>query len=237
MKKLIPLEERKQLRVPTGIKGMDELIEGGFYRGDIILLCGEAGSGKTTFCAQFVYNGANLYGEKAIYVSLEEGADRLTRNMQKYGFDFERLKREHIIELLDVEVSVGEGLKSQIDYILYRADMIHANRLVIDSLSSLLLAQDKRIEARALLHSLYDLFKRKDLTTLMTISIPRGSKSIGLGFEEAMVDGVILLESMVEQKVLENRLLILKMRGTNHSKEYQRVIFSDKGLTLTPCVK
>jgi len=50
---------------------MNELTEGGFHRGDIIPLCGEAGQGKTTFCAQFVHNGANLYGERAIYVSLE----------------------------------------------------------------------------------------------------------------------------------------------------------------------
>ncbi|MGQ9469379.1 MAG: RAD55 family ATPase [Nitrososphaerales archaeon] len=148
----------------------------------------------------------------------------LCATCRKYGFDFEKLKREHMIELLDVEVSVGEGLKSQIDYILYRADMIHVNRLVIDSLSSLL-AQDKRVEVRALLHSLYDLFKRKGLTTLMTMSIPRGSESIGLGFEEATVDGVILLK---------NRLIVLKMRGTNHSKEYQKAIFIEKGLMLTP---
>jgi len=231
---LVQVEEKKSLRVPTGMKGMDELIEGGFYKGDAILICGEAGSGKTTFCAQFVYNGANLYGDKAIYVCLEEGVDRLIRNMKKYGFDFEKLRREHMIELLDAEVSVGEGLKNQVDYILYRVDTIHANRLVIDSLSSLLFAQAKKVEARALLHSLYDLFKRKDLTTLMTISMPRGSKSIGLGFEEAMVDGVILFENMVEKNVLGNRLIILKMRGTNHSKEYQRMIFSEKGLMLTP---
>jgi len=141
------------------------------------------------------------------------------------------------MELLDVEVSVGEWLKSQIDYILYRANMIRANRLVIDSLSSLLLAQSKRIEARTLLHSLYNLFKRKDLTTLMIISIPRCSKSKGLGFEEAIVDGVIFIGSMVERYVLENRLLVLKMRGTNHSKEYQRMVFSDKGLVLTPYIR
>jgi KaiC/GvpD/RAD55 family RecA-like ATPase len=49
-----------------------------------------------------------------------------------------------------------------------------------------------------------------------------------------MVDGVILLENMVERNVLENHLLILKMRGTNHSKEYQKMIFTDKGLMLTP---
>lgn len=95
----------------TGIEGLDELIEGGFYKGDVILLCGEAGSGKTTFCTQFVYNGATLYDENAVYGSFEEGVDRLVRNMRHYGFDLAKLKKEGKVELLDLEVSAGEGLK------------------------------------------------------------------------------------------------------------------------------
>lgn len=71
----------------------------------------------------------------------------------------------------------------------------------------------------------------------MTISIPRGSRSIGLGFEEAIVDGVVLFENEVERNILGTKMLILKMRGTNHSREYQRVVFTEKGVSVVPLVR
>jgi circadian clock protein KaiC len=45
-------------RVPTGIDGLDPLIEGGFPRGSLVLLAGNPGTGKTIFSMQFLYNGA-----------------------------------------------------------------------------------------------------------------------------------------------------------------------------------
>ncbi|MDH5376682.1 MAG: hypothetical protein OEW95_12875, partial [Candidatus Bathyarchaeota archaeon] len=56
-------------RVPTGIDGLDTLIEGGFPRGDVILVAGGSGSGKTIFSTQFIYNGATRYGEKGVYAT------------------------------------------------------------------------------------------------------------------------------------------------------------------------
>lgn len=119
---------------------------------------------------------------------------------------------------------------------MYRAESIGASRMVIDSLSSLLLAQKEKLESHALLHFLYSLFKMKDLTTIMTICMQRGSTSIGQGIEDAMADGVILFENVMEGNALGTRTLILKMRGTKANRKYHRVIFGEKGLALVPYV-
>ncbi|MEM4725750.1 MAG: ATPase domain-containing protein, partial [Nitrososphaerales archaeon] len=63
-------------RVSTSVKELDPFVEGGFPRGSLILICGEPGTGKSIFSAQFIYDGAVNYDEKGIYVSFSE--DRQT---------------------------------------------------------------------------------------------------------------------------------------------------------------
>ncbi|HIP74098.1 MAG TPA: ATPase, partial [Euryarchaeota archaeon] len=53
-------------RVPTGIPGLDNLIQGGFPSGSTILLSGGAGTGKTIFALQYIYSGAALYNEPGV---------------------------------------------------------------------------------------------------------------------------------------------------------------------------
>src|SRR6266705_5761199 len=72
-------------RVSTGVKGLDELLGGGFPEGRSILIVGSPGSGKTTFAMQYLYNGA-LLGETGLYVTLDEHPDHVKRNLQSYDW-------------------------------------------------------------------------------------------------------------------------------------------------------
>jgi predicted ATP-dependent serine protease len=72
------------VRVPTGIDGLDPLIEGGFPRNSLILLAGNPGVGKTVFGAQFLFRGAKDYGENGLYVSFAESEDVLIRNIGRH---------------------------------------------------------------------------------------------------------------------------------------------------------
>jgi len=46
-------------RIPTGIPGLDEMIEGGLLVPSITLVAGNVGTGKTTFFNQFLCKGAS----------------------------------------------------------------------------------------------------------------------------------------------------------------------------------
>ena len=99
-------------RVPTGINGLDTLIEGGFPRGDVILVAGGSGSGKTIFSTQFIYNGASQYGEKGVYATFEEDSRTLKRNMLRFGFDLGELEQKSAIRVVDLETLKGGGLSA-----------------------------------------------------------------------------------------------------------------------------
>jgi len=221
-------------RAPTGIDGLDALIEGGFLRGDAILLAGGTGSGKTIFSTQFIYNGATHYGEKGVYATFEEDAKTLKRNMLRFGFDLERLERERAIKVVDLETLKGGGLSANIEFILGALNEIDGKRLVIDSLTAFLSACTDNLEYRVLMHLIYRMLKTRGYTTIMTCSVSKGANTLGLGIEEFIADSVISLEKVIDGLELKTRFLIHKMRGTDHSRKYHSVIVTDKGLQIVP---
>jgi len=223
-------------RVPSGIDGLDALIEGGFLRGDVILVAGGSGSGKTILSTQFIYNGATQYGEKGVYATFEEDSKTLKRNMLEFAFNLERLEREGAIRLIDLEALKGEGLSANLQFILDALEKIDGKRLVIDSLTAFLTACPEKFEYRMLMHLLYKVLKKKGITTIMTCSMPMGAETLGIGVEEFVVDSVILLENAIDGLELKTKFVVHKMRGTNHSRQYHNVIITDKGLQILPFV-
>ena len=89
-------------RVKTGIPGLDELIEGGFPRGDTILIAGKAGTGKSILATQFIYKGAIEYDEPGVFVTLEEPPHLIKRNMLRFGMDLDALIAKGKISIVDL---------------------------------------------------------------------------------------------------------------------------------------
>ena len=221
-------------RIPTGIAGLDTLIEGGFPRGDVILIAGGSGSGKTIFSTHFIYNGAAQYGEKGVYATFEEDSKTLKRNMLRFGFDLGKLEKEGAIRVVDLETLKGGGLSANVEYILGTLNEIDGKRLVIDSLTAFLSACTEKLEYRMLMHLIYRMLKTRSVTTIMTCSVPRGAKTLGLGIEEFIADSLLFLENSIDDLELKTRFMIQKMRGTDHSKKYHNVIITNKGLQIVP---
>ena len=74
-------------RVPTGIKGFDELIQGGIPKGATVLVSGGAGSGKTILATTFIYEGARKFGEPGLLVTVEDNLKNIVWNMENFGWD------------------------------------------------------------------------------------------------------------------------------------------------------
>ena len=78
-------------KVPTGIAGLDQITNGGLPKGRPTLVCGAAGSGKTLLGIEFLVRGATEYHEPGVFMSFEESAEELTKNVASLGFDLNRL--------------------------------------------------------------------------------------------------------------------------------------------------
>ena len=223
-------------RAPTGIPGLDEMIEGGFPRSSLILLGGSAGSGKTIASAHFLHYGAKKLGENGIYVSFAERREFFIDNMKKFSFDFETLENQGHFKFLDLLTTREDTVASTIGLISREVLEINAKRLVVDSFTAMAQAFNEKIDARIILHMLDKLMSKSGCTTLLLVELPAGTRTIGLGFEEFVADGIILFETVEEREGIRKRAVIRKMRGTNHSLNYSHILISDRGMSLMPYV-
>ena len=236
-------------RVRSGIPGFDELIEGGFPRGTTVLVTGPTGSGKTTFGVQFVYKGAELYGEPGVIVTLEERAQDLRREMKAFGWDIEKYEKQGMVAIVD-GVSAVVGLPSEEQYVLegnlnaedflryiYRVvKAINAKRLVIDSIPSIAFRLKKEEGIREVLLQLNTILLEMGVTSILTTEAldPSRGKISRYGVEEYISRGVVLLDFIEKEVELKRYLLIRKMRETRHSMKKFPFEITEEGIVVYP---
>jgi KaiC/GvpD/RAD55 family RecA-like ATPase len=203
-------------RVETGISGLDPLISGGFPKDSLIIVCGNPGTGKTIFAGSFVYNGITQCGENGVYVSFSEDKRSFYKFMEAFGFNFKKLEEENKFEFIEMVTGREQIQPEAMATVLGVVQRLRAKRLVLDPISAVLNSFERTSDARALVHTVFSkITKAMGCTTLMIVEVPFGSKTMGLGMEEFVADGIISLEKREpEHSLLLRELKILKLRGT-----------------------
>ncbi|MEE9163619.1 MAG: ATPase domain-containing protein [Thermoplasmata archaeon] len=235
-------------RCPTGIDGLDNVLNGGLPRNNTILVTGSCGTGKTSMSLEFLLHGAEE-GETGIFVAATEPPEKLTENMIPYDFyDPEMLAKKLIIfidlhELYKRAKTEGpeidqKGSEALMKAIVAAVKTHGAKRLVIDSITSicarLLTADLIREFIRGLSHAL----SLEGCTALLIAEVPAGEDRYSpYGVEEAVVDGVILLGNLERQGDLLRTLQVVKMRGTTHSRAKYILDLTSVGTLLAPLLK
>ena len=162
------------LKTPTGIKGLDEITDGGLPKGRPTLICGGTGCGKTLLAMEFLVRGATQFNEPGVFISFEEKSEELSKNFASLGFDLNQLVDQNrlIIDYVHLEPSeieeTGEydleGLLIRIGYAIHS---IGAKRVVLDTIEALFSGFSNeailRSELRRLFHFLKDQGDRKSV--------------------------------------------------------------------------
>lgn len=225
----------KLQRISTGIPGLDKLIEGGFKAGSINLVCGGAGSGKTTFGVQFLIEGIKR-GEAGVYITFEEKRQKLYDDMLEFGWDLEKYERLGLFRFLEytpeqIKRVLVEG-GGTIDAIITQ---LRARRLVIDSITSFaLLFRDELTQKESSL-ALFELINRWECTAVLTsqaVQLSPEELTAQLQFE---VDSILLFYHFKQKGVRNRALEILKMRGTKTPEKTVKLDINTKqGVVVYP---
>lgn len=207
-------------RVPTGIEGLDGAIGGGFPEGSLILVAGNPGTGKTSFAARFLLTGAES-GEPGVYVSFAERRQTLLENLSRqFGRSLWKFEEEGKLRILDMATMREEAVPEISEAIINEVQAMGARRLVVDSFTAMAQAFKEPIDVRAILHSIFGkLVSQLGCTTVLISEMPFGSERIGLGLEEFVADGLIILRRMRLEDRPFRELEIVKLRGTKLAQE------------------
>ncbi|HEX6790344.1 MAG TPA: circadian clock protein KaiC [Candidatus Krumholzibacteria bacterium] len=227
-------------KCPTGIRGLDEITEGGLPRGRPTLVCGSAGCGKTLLASEFIVRGAREFGENGVFMSFEETEHELSENVASLGFDIQELVRDGklVIDNVRVERSeIQETGEYDLEGLFLRLgsmiDEVGAKRVVLDSLEALFAGLPNEAILRAELRRLFTWLKDRKVTAIITGE--QGERTLTrYGLEEYISDCVIFLDHRVNNQVATRRLRIVKYRGSRHGTSEFPTLIDETGLSVLP---
>jgi circadian clock protein KaiC len=225
---------------PTGITGLDEITNGGLPTGRPTLVCGAAGCGKTLLAMEFLVRGATQYDEPGVFMSFEETAEELAKNVASLGFDLNRLaaSKRFLIDYVRVERSeIEETGEYDLDGLFIRLehaiDLIGAKRVVFDTVESLFAGLPNPAILRSELRRLFRWLKDKGMTAIITGE--KGDQTLTrYGLEEYISDCVIFLDHRVTDQLSIRRLRIIKYRGSIHGTNEYPFLIEEKGISVLP---
>jgi circadian clock protein KaiC len=227
-------------KCPTGIRGFDEISNGGLPKGRPTLICGSAGCGKTVLAMEFLLRGAIQYKEPGIFVSFEETPKDLAQNFASLGYDLNGLiarkliAMDHIyIERSEIEETGEYDLEGLFIRLGHAIDSIKAKRIVLDTIESLFSGLSNEGILRAELRRLFHWLKDRGITAVITGE--SGEKSLTrYGLEEYVADCVILLDFRIREQISTRRLRIIKYRGSSHGADEYPFLIEKTGISILP---
>ncbi|MEW6722950.1 MAG: ATPase domain-containing protein [Candidatus Micrarchaeota archaeon] len=220
-------------RIPTGIPGLDRMLEGGFVRKSSVLVRGSTGTAKTLFSLQFLYHGAIEEEEPGVYISFAESREATYNHGRKFRWELEKLAGKGLFTVIRYDpheivkiMEEGGGLVRD------TIESLGAKRLAIDSLTAYEMFFESRYKANQSVLSLFELLKRWEVTSVVTSEFPVSPKkeaSDRLGF---LTDGIINLYHIRMKDSRMRALEIVKMRDTVHSEEVNRFVIEKDGVKV-----
>jgi circadian clock protein KaiC len=224
----------------TGIKGFDEITQGGIPRDRITLLCGSTGTGKTLLGVDFLIGGASQYSEPGVFMSFEETEDELYKDVASLNLNLPELvaKKKIVLDyvLLERRDMQGAGefnLEGIFVRLEHAIDSIKAKRVVLDSIESLFAGVTDTGILRLEIKRLFRWLKDKKVTALITGEVQQGSFTRH-GLEEYISDCIILVDNRVREQIATRRIRVIKYRGSNHGANEYPFVIDKGGLSVIP---
>ena len=221
-------------RLSIGVPELDEMMGGGLFAGDSCLVAGPSGTGKSALATQFIDEGLRR-GESAVIAIFEERPEGYQNRAAGFGLDLITPQKEGKLEILYIrplDLSVDETMQEILDAV----ERLGATRLVIDSLVGfeMALAPGFRMDFRESLYRMIGALTGAGITILSTVEVE--DTFTALPFSQYVIsfltDDIIRMRYVEIDGQIRKVMVIIKMRGSNHSKDIREYVITDKGLVL-----
>jgi circadian clock protein KaiC len=226
------IHEASTERVSAGIERFDAMLGGGLFRGSSTLITGAPGTSKTTLIGKFAETACQR-GERTLFVSFDEGADQIMRNLSSVGIDLQAHVRSGLLRMYSGRTEA----RSVEEHLIKLRALIRDHQprcMVIDPLSAMAKAGGISA-ARAVANRLIHLMKDSKITVVISALIEGNdpqAEATDLQIS-TIADTWIHLSYLVRSGERNRALTIVKSRGTWHSNQVRELVLSEAGPMLT----
>jgi circadian clock protein KaiC len=224
----------RRRRLSLGIPELDKMLGGGILEGDSLLVAGPSGTGKSALATQFIAEGLR-HGEPGIVAIFEERPQGYLQRASNFGLDLKTPQAKGTLETLylrPLDLSVDETMQEILDAI----ERTGAKRLVIDSLVGfeMALAPGFRADFRESLYRMIGALTGAGVTILSTVEVEDSFTSLQFSHYAIsfLTDDIIRFRYVEIDGQLRKVMVVVKMRGGNHSKDIREYIITDKGVVV-----
>jgi len=221
-------------RLSIGIPELDKMLGGGILEGDSLLVAGPSGTGKSALATQFIAEGLRR-GEPGIMAIFEERPEGYTQRAGMFGLKLKAAEEKGTLETLylrPLDLSVDETMQEILDAI----KRVGARRLVIDSLVGfeMALAPGFRTDFRESLYRMIGALTGAGITVLSTVEVEDTFTAMPFSHYTIsfLTDDIIRMRYVEIDGQLRKIMVVVKMRGGNHSKDIREYVITDKGVVI-----
>ncbi|PKP32160.1 MAG: KaiC 1 [Bacteroidetes bacterium HGW-Bacteroidetes-16] len=218
-------------RISSGIKALDEMLEGkGYYRGSTVLVSGTAGIGKTSIAAHFA-EAACKRGERVLYFCFEESPNQLMRNMLSIGIKLEPWVRKGLLRFQAIRPTLY-GLEMHLAVTHKFVNEFKPDIVILDPINTFVTG-DKEFEVKTLLMRIVDFLKVNQITALFTslTSSECRMESSDVGIS-SLIDTWLLLRDIELNGERNRGMYVLKSRGMANSNQIREFVLTNHGVEL-----
>ncbi len=219
-------------RIDFGVPALNELLDGGIYRDHIVLVSGATGTGKTLLGSSFVKAAVDA-GDRAMLFCFEESGPQLIRNARTFGTDLSDAVSSGLLETVP-RYPEPMGLEDLLWQMKRDIDRFRPRRVVLDSLSAL----ERGVTPLAFhefVVGLTSYLKVNHIATVITSTTPLmlGGESATEAQVSTFCDTILLLRYAELEGSLHRGMVILKHRGSRHSRDIHQYTIEPDGFRFT----
>ncbi len=222
-------------RIPTGIAGLDEMLEGGLLSNSVAVVKGAPGTGKSCVGVEFISRGILQYGEPGLIITFEEFPRQLYRDALSIGFDLRRYEREDKLRTIFTTPAVFLREIQQPGGIFDRTiEEISARRVFVDSMTQLERITQEPVQLREIMYTFLNGLLRYDITALVTQedAFITGNMSVAEAGLSYIVDTIIQLRYVEISSSIERAIFVLKHRASDHDKSIRSMSITPTGIEV-----
>jgi circadian clock protein KaiC len=218
------------LRITTGVRNLDALLDGGLPKGSAMVIAGPPGSGKTIFTQQICFHNASATDRVLYFNTLSEPTAKTLRSLNQFDF-FDPAQLDGPMQFVDLGAILrAKGLEETVQRIMEHVRRLKPSIVVIDSFK---VFDDLARSAEELRKFGYELAVSLMAWEATTFFLGEyGADDIGTNPLFSIVDGLIAVTQREQSGEQQRFLQVIKMRGIAHSRDEHAFAITSSGIEV-----